>query len=272
MSRCVLLILLVLLSSVARLAHAATDLSYGADPRQTMAVYLPPHPRDAPIIVMVHGGAWMFGDKDNPGLAEPKAGHWSASGAIFVAINYRMLPQAGPLAQAQDVAVALAYVQRHAREWHGDPSRIVLMGHSAGAHLVSLLAVAPSLTRAAGVQPWLATVSLDSGAVDVPGIMNNPHARFYDRVFGNDPVAWATVSPYDRMAAAPAAPMFMVCSSERRESCPANERFVAKARQLGGKADVLPVPLSHMDINRTLGAQNTYTDQIDAWLKKNAGI
>lgn len=264
--------LLILLSLMASLAHAATDFSYGPEARQTLSVYAPPNAHDAPIIVMVHGGAWMFGDKDNDGVAQPKASHWGNSGAIFVSVDYRMLPQAAPMAQAQDVAAALAYVQHHAREWHGDPSRVVLMGHSAGAHLVSLLAVTPALTRAASVQPWLATVSLDSGAVDVAAIMNNPHARFYDRVFGNDPAGWAAVSPYDRMSSAPAAPMLMVCSSERRESCPANERFVAKTHQLGGKADVLPVPLSHMEINRTLGAQNTYTSQVDAWLKKNAGI
>lgn len=265
-------VLLLALAVMAPWAHAATDLAYGPSARQTLTVYAPPHAHDAPIIVMVHGGAWMIGDKDNPGLAEPKASHWNAEGIIFVAIDYRMLPEAGPLVQAADVAAALAFVQQHAREWHGDPSRVVLMGHSAGAHLVSLLAVAPGIAQAAGVRPWLATVSLDSGAVDLPSIMRSPHARFYDRVFGSDPGFWAEASPYDRMSRAPAAPMLMVCSTERKDSCPANERFVSKARQMGGSADALPVALNHMEINRTLGGANPYTAQVDAWLKKNAAL
>jgi arylformamidase len=267
------LALLFALACAPILAQASTDLSYGNDARQALSVYAPPNAHDAPIIVMVHGGAWMVGDKANLGVVEPKAGHWAAaSGAIFVSVNYRMVPAAGPMMQAADVAAALAYVQKHAREWHGDPSRIVLMGHSAGAHLVLLLAVAPDITRAAGVKPWLATVSLDSGAVDLPAIMKAPHARFYDRVFGTDPALWTQASPVDRLAAAPATPMLMVCSSLRANSCPANERFVAKVKQLGGKAQLLSVPLTHMDINRTLGASNDYTRQVDAWLKQNARL
>ncbi|UPG90269.1 alpha/beta hydrolase [Luteibacter aegosomaticola] len=261
-----------LLALLAPEARAATDLSYGPSPRQTLSVYAPPHAHDAPIIVMVHGGAWMIGDKDNPGVSEPKASHWNADGVIFVSVDYRMLPEAGPMVQAADVAAALAYVQHHAREWNGDPSRVVLMGHSAGAHLVSLVAVSPALQQAAGVRPWLATVSLDSGAVDVPGIMQNPHPRFYDRVFGESPSGWAEASPYDRMTRAPAMPMLMVCSTERANSCPANERFVSKARELGGKADALPVALNHMQINQTLGGSNAYTAQVDAWLSKNAAL
>ncbi|KJV35746.1 alpha/beta hydrolase [Luteibacter yeojuensis] len=266
------LALLLALASAPMLAHASVDMAYGPAARQALTVYAPPNAHDAPIIVMVHGGAWMVGDKGNAGVVEPKASHWAASGAIFVSVNYRMVPEAGPMAQAADVAAALAYVQKHAREWHGDPSRIVLMGHSAGAHLVSLLAVAPDITRAAGVTPWLATVSLDSGAVDLPAIMKAPHPRFYDRVFGSDPAGWTQASPLDRLAAAPATPMLMVCSSLRANSCPANERFVARAKQLGGKAALVSMPLTHMDINRTLGADNDYTKQVDAWLKQNAHI
>lgn len=249
------------------LPAAAADISYGPSREQTLEVHAPAGAHDAPILVMVHGGAWIVGDKDNPGVIDGKLAHWGSQGAIVVSVNYRLWPDASPLQQAADVASALAWVQRHAREWHGDPSRIVLMGHSAGAHLVSLLAVSPDIASRAGVAPWLATVSLDSGAVDLPQIMNAPHARFYDRVFGRDPAGWAAASPLDRLVRAPATPMLMVCSTKRAESCGANERFAAKVRTLGGRAAALPVPLDHMGINRELGVDPAYTRQVDAWLR-----
>ena len=63
-------------------------------------------------------------------------------GIIFVSVDYRMLPQQDALAQADDVARALAFAQSRARSWGGDPGKFILMGHSAGAHLVALLAAA----------------------------------------------------------------------------------------------------------------------------------
>jgi acetyl esterase/lipase len=249
------------------LPAAAADVSYGPSREQTLEVHVPAGAHDAPILVMVHGGAWIVGDKDNPGVIDGKLAHWGSQGAIVVSVNYRLWPAASPLEQAVDVASALAWVQRHAHEWHGDPSRIVLMGHSAGAHLVSLLAVSPDIARQAGVAPWLATVSLDSGAVDLPQIMNAPHARFYDRVFGRDPAGWPAASPLDRLVRAPATPMLMVCSSARAQSCGANERFAAKVNALGGRAATLPVALDHMGINRELGTDPGYTRQVDAWLR-----
>lgn len=249
------------------LPASAADIAYGPSREQTLEVHVPAGAHDAPILVMVHGGAWIVGDKDNPGVIDGKLAHWGSQGAIIVSVNYRLWPAASPLEQAADVASALAWVQRHAHEWHGDPSRIVLMGHSAGAHLVSLLAVSPDIARRAGMAPWLATVSLDSGAVDLPQIMSAPHARFYDRVFGRDPAGWAASSPLDRLVRAPATPMLMVCSSERAQSCGANERFTAKVKALGGRAAALPAALDHMGINRELGIDPAYTRQVDAWLR-----
>lgn len=250
------------------LPAAAADIPYGPSREQTLEVHAPAGARDAPILVMVHGGAWIVGDKDNPGVIDGKLAHWGSQGVIVVSVNYRLWPAASPLEQAADVASALAWVQRHAREWRGDPSRLVLMGHSAGAHLVSLLAVSPDIAARAGVAPWLATVSLDSGAVDLPQIMNGPHARFYDRVFGRDPAGWAAASPLDRLRRTPATPMLMVCSTERAQSCGANERFADKARGMGGKAMALPVALDHMGINRELGVDPSYTRRVDAWLRE----
>jgi acetyl esterase/lipase len=241
------------------------DVAYGASLQQRMDVYLPPAPQGAPVIVMVHGGAWMIGDKASRGVVEPKASHWMQAGYVFISVDYRLWPHADPLEQAGDIAAALAYVQKHAKAWGADPSRVVLMGHSAGAHLVALLSAAPSLATARGATRWLGTVSLDSGAIDVPGIMGLPHAGFYDRVFGTDPAQWRAASPIDRLGR-DALPILLVCSSKRRESCPHNDAYAAKAKELGVPARVLPEPLTHGDINATLGEPGAYTDAVDAFL------
>lgn len=250
-------------------AHAMDvqrDVPYGTDAKQRMDVYLPSAAHAAPVIVMVHGGAWMFGDKASPGVVEPKAVHWTQAGYVFVSIDYRMLPQAAPFAQAEDVADALVYVQKHAAAWGADPARVVLMGHSAGAHLVALLSSSPAIATARGAQRWLGTVSLDSGAIDVPGIMTSPHARLFDRAFGNDPAQWRQVSPLDRLGS-DALPILLVCSSKRLESCPHNQAYASKAQGLGVRASVLPEPLTHAQINATLGEAGGYTGAVDAFLR-----
>jgi arylformamidase len=122
------------------------------------------------------------------------------------------------------------------------------------------------MATARGATRWLGTVSLDSGAIDVPGIMNSPHAGFYDRVFGNDPARWREASPIDRLGR-DALPILLVCSSRRLESCPHNRAYAAKAQGLGVRASVLPEPLSHGDINATLGQPGGYTDAVDAFLR-----
>ncbi|MDQ6684520.1 MAG: alpha/beta hydrolase, partial [Pseudomonadota bacterium] len=191
------------------------DIAYGAAPRQVLDVYLPPPGRalkgGAPILLMVHGGAWMFGDKSNPGVVVAKVAHWCESGWIFVSVNNRLHPEAAPLEQAADVARALAFVQQRAAAWGGDPGRIVLMGHSAGAHLVALLDASPSLATAAGAGRWSASVVLDSAATDLEALMMRRHARFYDSVFGSEPQLWQRASPLAQLSAA-APPLLLVCS------------------------------------------------------------
>src|SRR5262245_14429444 len=76
-----------------------TDIAYGPDPAQRMDVYLPPAPQQAPILLMVHGGAWRFGDKTNKRVVDNKVAHWVPQGVIFVSVNYRMIPDAAPVVQ-----------------------------------------------------------------------------------------------------------------------------------------------------------------------------
>lgn len=244
---------------------AGRELAYGPDPAQRLDVYRPAQAHGAPIVLMVHGGGWRTGDKAARGVVQAKAAHWNAQGRILVSINYRLLPQADPLQQAADVARALAYVQREAPRWGGDPTRLVLIGHSAGAHLVALLAAAPELARAHAARPWSGTVALDSAAYDVEALMRRPHLRLYDQAFGADPRYWREASPTRRLRAAPA-PMLLVCSSRRRQSCGQAREHARRAVDLGGRAQVLPVDLDHAAVNAELGVDRDYTARVDAFL------
>ncbi len=255
----------------ARSAPAGTrvipDIPYGADPAQRFDVYVSTKPpasvAPAPVIFFVHGGGWARGDKTNHQVVEPKIAHWVDAGYVVISTNYRMLPT--PIAQqADDVAAAVTFAQTQAGLWGGDPKRFVLMGHSAGAHLVAL--VGAGARSAARPQAWRATVMLDSAALDVPAVMGNRHFGLYDRAFGSDPRQWAAVSPIAQLTRG-TAPMLAVCSSRRKESCPAADRFAAKANGLGGKVRVLREDLSHMEINATLGAASDYTAKVDAFLQ-----
>ncbi|MBD8873053.1 alpha/beta hydrolase [Rhodanobacter sp. DHB23] len=247
--------------------RAIHDVAYGVDARERFDVYLPRQPvRDAPVIFLVHGGAWAFGDKAAARVVENKVVRWVPRGFIVVSANYPLIPAATPLQQARDLGLALATAQRMAASWGGDRQSFILMGHSAGAHLVSLISAAPSLALQQGATPWLGTVALDSAAYDVAGIMQSRHLRLYDAAFGNDPSNWAAASPEQQLDSR-IAPFLAVCSTRRADSCPQARHFVAQAAGLGTLARVRPEDLSHEQINEQLGLPSDYTAAVEAFMR-----
>jgi len=243
-----------------------SNVSYGDDSRQRFDVYRPAQVSNAPVIFMVHGGAWAFGNKSVRGVVENKAARWLPRGFILISIDYRMLPDTPPLAQADDVARALAFAQRHAKEWGGDPSQFIVMGHSAGAHLVSLISTDTAIAQRNGVQPWLGTISLDSAAMNVVEVMQQRHLPLYDRAFGSEYAGWVAVSPYQQMHGR-IVPLLAVCSTRRNNSCPQAQRFAAKAASFGSQAKVLPEDLTHEQINAELGEASAYTEDVEAFMR-----
>jgi acetyl esterase/lipase len=241
------------------------DLAYGSDPAQRLDIYLPAKADKAPILVMVHGGGWYRGDKGNNGVVGNKVAHWVPKGYIVVSINYRLVPAATPREQADDVAKALHYVQTEAGKWGGDPARVVLMGHSAGAHLVALLAAEPSIATRVGVKPWVGVVALDSAAYDVTKVMSSPHFDLYDQAFGRDQALWRAASPALNIELSPGHAL-LVCSTRRAESCAMADDFAAKYQTKGGRVVIVREDMTHGEINALLGASGPYTDQIDKFL------
>lgn len=242
------------------------DVPYGGDPAQRFDVYLPARPTArAPVIFLVHGGGWRRGDKAARSVVENKVARWVPQGIVLISTNYRMLPGTAPIGQAQDVARALAAAQAQAAGWGADRDKFVLMGHSAGAHLVSLLAAEPSMAIDQGALPWLGTVSLDSAALDVVAIMEGRHLPLYDAAFGSDPAYWGAASPLQQLHRA-GAPFLAVCSTRRQDSCPQARRFVATASALHMRAQAQGEDRSHREINVELGQPNDYTRQVEAFL------
>ncbi|WP_426663271.1 alpha/beta hydrolase [Rhodanobacter aciditrophus] len=243
------------------------DVAYGAGKLERFDIYLPTQgAHDAPVIFMVHGGGWAHGDKTDANVVQNKVARWVPEGFILVSTDYPMLPEANPLQQAQFVGNALAAAQRMAGSWGGDRQRFILMGHSAGAHLVSLVSAEPALALERSAAPWLGTVALDSAAYDVTRIMQGPHLPLYDDAFGSDPAFWAAASPIVQLDGR-IAPFFAVCSSLRRESCPQAQRFVAKADLLGTRASMQPEPLTHEEINADLGLPDAYTEAVEDFMR-----
>lgn len=242
------------------------DLAYGPAGRQRLDVYLPRERVATQTLFLVHGGGWRHGDKRSADFIRAKVAHWLPRGVAVVAVNYRLLPDTPVADQAADVARALAFAQQQAPHWQLDAGRFVLMGHSAGAHLVSLLATDTGLAAAAGVQPWLGTVSLDSAAVDVPQLMQRRHLPLYDEAFGADPAQWRALSPRHQLRERPA-PLLLVCSSTRPDKpCTPNGEFAAAVQALGGRAELLAIAKSHGEINTELGTDPAYTAKVDAFL------
>jgi arylformamidase len=249
-------------------ARADLDIAYGTDPAQRFDLYLPQHADGAPIFFMIHGGGWSRGDKALWRGVRNKVTCWVGRGYVFASVNYRMLPQADPVEQAHDVARALAHLQSRAVAMGGDPSRTLLVGHSSGAHLAALIAADPRIATQAGATPCAATIAIDSAAFDVEAIMRQRHFALYDRAFGADPAAWQEASPLHRLEAGLGSPMLAVCSSRRGDSCPQASAFAAKAASLGGqRVTVLPIDLSHGELNDLLGVAGDYTDAVLAFVR-----
>ncbi len=251
----------------------AEDIVYGKDAQQTFDVYYPVNAQQAPVIFMIHGGAWKIGDKASKAVYYNKAERLVTQGFVLISVNYRLLPQADPVSQAKDVMRALLYAQHHASRWGADPAKFILMGHSSGAHLVSLLATKPAFAMQALANKdnssarWLGTIGLDSAVYDVEAIMQGGAARrFYHKAFGEKPAYWQQASPMFQLRQK-IAPFLAVCSEKRKDApCQQAQLFVQKAKSLGARAEVLKIDLSHRAINVELGLPNRYTGSVETFM------
>lgn len=123
------------------------DVSYGDDPLQKLDIYQPNKGRNLPIAIYVHGGGFVRGDKSDYNNV---VAYFAEHGVVGVNANYRLAPKVTWPAESQDVGAVVAFVQKNAAQYGGDPKRIVIIGHSAGANLVASYVLDPSLHPKSG--------------------------------------------------------------------------------------------------------------------------
>lgn len=252
-------------------APGTVEHAYGADPKQRLDLVTPTGVARAPVLLFVHGGGWSIGDKAH--AAGDKAKWANSKGWAFASANYRLVPQATVEQQAADIANAVAWLRANAAKEGLDPDRIVLMGHSAGAHLVALVGTDPRYLKAAGVPMGAVkgVVLLDGAGYDVPTQASaemNIVKPMYEAAFSTDPKRQAALSP-TRHAAAPNVSRWLILPIERRQDSQAQSKGLADAlTRAGASATVVAIPdESHGSLNKGLGEAGDFaTEQVEGFL------
>ena len=200
---------------VMRIADVAYASSPGTDPaRQRLDIFTREGLTDAPVVLYVHGGGWVRGDKERALFKPP---FLVPRGYLFASMNYRFHPEASLSEMAQDVASATVWLQQHAAKFGGDGSRIVLMGHSAGAHLVAVVGSNQAFVEEVGasLSDISAVVAVDTAMLNVPARMETARESQF-QVFGRVPEAWNQVSPWHHIEEGKGIPPFLLLISDGR--------------------------------------------------------
>ena len=200
---------------VIRIADVPYAKTPGTDPqRQSMDIYIREGLNNAPVVLYVHGGGWIRGDKSR---ALFKPAYLVPKGYLFASMNYRFHPEANLSEMAQDVASAAVWLKQHAAKYGGDGSRIVLMGHSAGGHLVALVGANQAFMENArgSLKDLVGVVAIDTAMLNVPSRMETAGQSQY-RVFGTDPDGWVPVSPWHHVEAGKGIPPYLLFTADGR--------------------------------------------------------
>lgn len=238
------------------------DIAYatvpGTDAKDlNLDLYVPEGAVDRPVIVYVHGGAWAKGDKSRVGN---KPAWCAGHGWVLASINYRLLPAGRHPVNVEDVARALAWLHANIRAHGGDPTRMVLMGHSAGAHLAALVATDDRRLAAHGLSPTMLSgvIVLDTKALDLPALMPS---RFHQPIFGEDPAVWRDASPITHLSPQDP-PLLCIHAEQKPEKEAMTTAFVQAAREAGVRAEIHAAPdRTHGSLNMLLGTADDHVTQ-----------
>jgi acetyl esterase/lipase len=268
-------------------ARSERDLAYaevaGVDPNLlSLDLDVPAHDacEPPPLVAFVHGGGWRQGDKDGAAIEE-KRRLFTQAGYAFASVNHRLSPEPHDLTDAhrvaypthpQDVADALAFLDERAATLGVDTGRIGLVGHSAGAGIVSTLGTDTTFLEGAGLDPTsiACTASLDTEAYDVTEGAETPGTvgLTYQNAFSTDPSVWQEASPIEHVDG-DEAPFLVVTRGTAKRVAMATD-FVEQLERAGVDATLLVVtPYSHDDVNRLLGVdgEQTLTPEVTSFFE-----
>jgi arylformamidase len=205
-----------------RAQEVKRDIPYAtpAQERQVLDVYSPPHAKNLPVVFWIHGGGWQVGEKSEVQI-KPRA--FTDKGFVFVSTNYRLLPKVDMETIVRDIARSIHWVHDHIAEYGGDPQRILVMGHSAGAQLAALVCIDDRYLKAEGLSLAIikGCVPVDGDTYDVPAIIETAEARRrahgqpqatygHREKFGNDPAKHRDFSAVTHVARDKGIPPFLI--------------------------------------------------------------
>ena len=261
------LVLLLPTLASAQMPPTAANLTYAepAHERQVLDLYAPKNAKELPVMFWIHGGGWQTGDKSDVQL-KPQV--FTDRGFIFVSTNYRLLPEVDMGAIARDVARSLGWVYRNIAVHGGDPRRIFVGGHSAGAQLAALICTDDRYLKAEGVPFAIlrGCVPVDGDTYDIPAMIETaetrqrahglPMPKFGHRVkFGNDPEKHVDFSAVTHVAVGKRIPPFLILHVADHPD------VSIQARRLGAVLQAAGVPArvfgaketNHSKLNENLG-------------------
>ena len=251
-------------------ARAGRDIAYGPDPRQRLDVYTPKGgAAGAPVLVFFYGGGWDSGRRQDYAFAGQAL---AAQGFVTVAPDYRLVPQVRYPDFLTDCAAAVAWAHAHAAAYGGDPDRILLAGHSAGAYNAMMLALNTRYLRDAGVDPRVIRAAAGlSGPYDfLPFRVKSTLETFGQ---ASDPAA---TQPINHVAPG-APPIFLAHGDKDTLVYPKNTLALAAAlSRAGDTVEVKIYPgLSHADLvlalSRPFRGKAPVLADMTAFLKAHAG-
>ncbi|MFW6149559.1 MAG: alpha/beta hydrolase [Atribacterota bacterium] len=245
-----------------------TDINYAAkdtyeydnqSKAHLLDMYQPEDCQSCPVIIYIHGGTWVLGDK---GGLSYKAKAFTYNNYIYVSINYRLSPDYQFPAHAYDVAQAFSWVKNNIQEYGGNPEQIYLMGHSAGGHLAALISLDESYLAKFDLTPSdiNGVIGLDSAAYHLPSLFSNePENQYlFSWAFGDNLQDWEAASPINHIKKGKTIPPFLLLVADGREvSKTVNENFTQKLREYGYNATIFHFPnKDHISIDYDLGKEN----------------
>jgi acetyl esterase/lipase len=187
------------------------------------------------MLLFVHGGGWSIGDKTELSWLGAKL---AQQGLLVAVANYRLSPAVQHPAHAQDVARAAAWLYRNGARYGGDPQRLYVGGHSAGAHLASLVALDGTYLAAEGLGTSIvrSVVGVSGAGYDLDArYVASPLAQLFFAAFGKDPARWALAAPLHYVSAG--APPFLLVHGLNDLEAPAAgaQAFADALRRDGAK-------------------------------------
>lgn len=253
------------------LAAPSRTVSLGAHPRQALDLYQTPGLKDAPVLLFVHGGGWSIGNK---GAVNSLPAYAARHGFLFASAGYRLAPEVDAGGCAQDVALSIAWLKANAAAHGGDPKRIFVAGHSAGAHLAALVGVDPQYLGAHGLEPadLAGVIPIDGAGYDAVAQMAYLGDRqgllpnMYRQAFG---ARAAELSPALLVETGRTYPPFLIFHVAGRPDAQRQSQGLADAlTAAGGQADVVAAPgETHRSINVDFGkAGDPEGERAAAWI------